>query len=344
MGQEIVTMIVDGVRHTNWKSMSVKYSAQSPERSFQIVAADEAPDLISAAWSFQPGTEVELYANQTLLVAGYINDLSISIDAETHDLRLSGRCKGQDCVDCSVNHGTHQWRGKALDAILNDTGSNTRFRTDEVLKPITVARANPGEPVFMLADRLARKQGLFLKAEADGTVLITKHGKNRHDGAIVEGFNMLKGEATFSDRDRHAEVKVKAQNGTGTGEASTQKEGVAKDEGARSGRSKAFLPDQNLDKSEAQTQADTIKSTRQGLSVKSTMVTQGFRDEGGNVWETGWLIYCQSTMLHLAQDMAIESVSLSQSGDRTISTLSLVDPKALGGKGGGKSRSGSAWS
>lgn len=345
MGKEIVTLIVGGIAYTAWKSMSVKYSAQSAEREFEVQAADEAPDLISNAWLFEPGTECELHSNGSLLVKGYINDLKINIASTAHDLRVSGRSAGQDVHDCSVKHKTKEWKNKTLLEIGNDTGSNVKFTSKEKLTPIPVVRANPGEKIFPFMDRHANNKGLFIHGKADGTVEITKHGKERHAGALVEGLNILEGSAEFSDRERHADYKVNGQQANGTGENAIHGKGEATDEGARPGRYLERMQDTNSNSQTAKERAEHMKRTRQGLSVKAEITTQGFRDEGGEIWETGKLVFCQSIMLHLSQDLCIESVTLSQDEGGSKSVLNLVDPSALGGEtaGGGKMSSGKIW-
>ena len=72
MQAEVVTLVVGGMPYTAWKSMSVKYTFGSQEITFEIVASDEAPDLMSNAWRFEPGTPCQLLATGTLLVDGFI--------------------------------------------------------------------------------------------------------------------------------------------------------------------------------------------------------------------------------------------------------------------------------
>lgn len=345
MQTELVSLVIGGVAYTAWRSISIKYSSQSPERSFSVVASDEAPDYISNAWVFEPGTPVQVLASGELVLDGYINDLEINIEAESHELRVSGRSKSQDAVDCSVDHKTHEWRNKRLDEIANSTGNNTRFRLDESMPPIDVVRANPGEKVWKFIDRHARAHGLFLTGQADGSVLITKHGKKRHAGALMEGNNLKVGAAKFSDRERHEKIKGKSQRAVGTGRRATQINEEVTDPGARKGRVLQIMPDHHLDKKRARTRAEVSRDTRQGLSVSLSATIPGWRDDGGRIWEAGWLVYCLSTMLHLSQDLAINTVELSQDegGSGTLAKLELVDPRALGGKGG-KSKSAKGWS
>lgn len=344
MQAEVVTLVVGGMPYTAWKSMSVKYTFGSQEITFEIVASDEAPDLMSNAWRFEPGTPCQLLATGTLLVDGFINDLDIHFNEQAHELRVAGRSKSQDAVDCSVDHGTHEWKKKSLDQIANDTGNNTRFRATEKLPPIDVVRANPGEKVAKFVDRHARSHGVFATAQRDGTVAIGKGGKERHAGAIVEGINLKRARVKFSDRDRHEKVKVKSQRAKGHGKANTRIKEEATDGGARKGRVLRFMPDHHMDKGRAKTRAEQARDKRIGESVHFNATLVGFRDEGGELWTVGKLVFCETVLGHLSEDLAINTVELSQNDHiGTISTLELCHPSALGGKGAGKSRSAKAW-
>lgn len=342
---EVVTLIAGGVPYTAWTSISIKYDAKSPERSFSVMAADEAPDLISAAWAFEPGNPVQVLGTGTLILDGFINTLDIDLEAEAHQMTVAGRCKGQDAVDCSVKHKTHEWRDKKLDAIANDTGNNTKFITDEALPNLSVVRANPGEKVAQFISRHARVSGHFISSTPQGKVKISKHGKERHAGAIVEGVNLLKGKATFDDKQRHASIKAKSQRHIGTKETATRIQEEAIDAGARAGRFLALMPHVDMSKGQARTRATHARDVRKGMSVKFTATLVGWRDEGGMIWTAGNLVYCHSILLHLDQDLCIESVELHQDEGSagTTATLQLVSPEALGGKGGGKSRSAGGW-
>lgn len=334
---EIVTLLVGGVAYTAWKSINIKYDAKSPERTFEVVAADEAPDLISAAWIFMPGTEVTVLATGIPVITGYINDLGIEIDHDKHELRVAGRGKGQDCVDCSVDHDTHEFRKKTLDKIGNEVSKNVKFVAKAPLRPLEVVRANPGETVFRFMERHARNENCYLYEKGDGTVEITQHGKERHAGAIIEGVNLKIGRATFSDRQRHEKVKAKGQRHKGKGKKNTQIKEEVTDPGARSGRVLRLMPHSDLDKGRARTWAQQAVDQRSGYGTKLSATIPGWRDEGGMIWEAGHLVFCQSIMLHLAQDLCIESVELHQdSSGGTTSHVVLVEPEALGGKGGGK--------
>jgi prophage tail gpP-like protein len=78
--------------------------------------------------------------------------------------------------------------------------------------------------------------------------------------------------------------------------------------------------------------------------LKANITGQGFRDDGGQLWTPGFLVFVDSPFLNLAGDMAVESVTWTQ-GRKSGSTaaLTLVDPRALGGQGRAGGDDGAGW-
>jgi hypothetical protein len=60
-----------------------------------------------------------------------------------------------------------------------------------------------------------------------------------------------------------------------------------------------------------------------------------YGDGNGALWDPEKLVFVESQKLKISQMMAIKKVRFLQNADRgTISIFDLVDPGALGGKGG----------
>lgn len=341
---EVVTLVVGGTVYTAWKSMSVKYSAESAERTFNLEAADETPDLIGRPFVFAPGTPCQLFSNGTLLIAGFVKDLAIPFGPTEHNLSVSGTTKGRDAHDNSTKHTKNEWENKTPLQVAQEVDPSINWATDEQLKPLKVFRANMGEKAFDIVTRAARSQNIYLHGLADGTVMLTRHGKQRHAGAIVEGINFHKGTANFSDEGRYNKTTVKGQQPDGTTAEDIQVSETAQDSSVREGRETIVYATKPVTRQEAKTLANQIRDRARGASVTASLTVVGFRDQLGEVWQTGNLVYVQSATLGLARDMAIKEVALSQDngGQGSLAQLELVDPSNLGGKGnsGGRQATG----
>lgn len=346
MGDEVVTVIAGGGQWTAWKKVSVKASFQDAARSFTITAAAE-PGGAATAWAFKVGTAVDILFNGSLACRGYVDRYQPKLSRhKVATVTISGRSKSQDFIDSSADHDTGQFKDKTpqeIGAELDKFGVG--IATDEQLDKVPVYRITPGETAFRCVEKLCREQGVFAVGQADGSIKITKGGKQRHAGALIEGVNMEECEADHNGSGRHSDVKVRGQRPIGHGEDNLQIEGTAQDGDVGRYRPVIIVHDGDTSKDRATKRAKTRRDREAGNSLKANVTVQGCHDDGGTLWEPGNLIFTQSQFLDITQDMAIESIELTQDrDDGSLTYLALVDPRALGGQGGKGGSAGAAWS
>ncbi|MGE0698354.1 MAG: phage baseplate assembly protein [Hyphomicrobiaceae bacterium] len=337
MGVEIVAVSVGGMEYRGWRSMSVRYGARSPERSFQVVGAigDEGP--AAAAFAINLNDPCVLTSNGDVLVVGRITEIEIDLEAEEHAIKLTGKSRGADAVKSSVDHPTHEWKNKdALDVAKSIDTSGIGYKTDEKLRKFDKIRCNVGDTQMKALQKIIGKDGLWLTGTEDGGIIITKHGKHRHAGGLIEGENAMKVKATFSSEDRMEKVKVKSHVPKGADTKEWRSKGEATDSGGRPGTVKVIVPKASMKPDEAKAHAENVADNRHGDSVKCSCQTQGFRDLGGRIWQPGWLVWCEVPSARLAHDLCVDTIELTQDQEPqgSVAHLTLVKPEALGGKGG----------
>ncbi|WP_316197728.1 phage baseplate assembly protein [Bradyrhizobium sp. SZCCHNS2002] len=345
LNEEVVTVIAGGRQWTAWRRVLVRASFQDAARSFQIEAAAE-PGGAATAWTFKAGTEIDILFNGSLACRGYVDRYQPKIGQHRRaEITISGRSKSQDFIDSSAVHDTGQFKSKdpqEIAATLDKFGVG--IAADVPLTKVPIYRITPGETAFRCLEKLCREQGVFPVGQADGSILITKGGRKRHAGAILEGVNMEEGEADHNWSGRHSDVIVRGQKPYGHGEDALQIEGIARDAEVGRYRPVIVFHDGDTDKDRARKRAQTRRDREAGNSLKASVTVQGFRDDGGTLWEPGSLIFTQSQFLDVNKDMAIETVTWSQDRtDGSLSVLSLVDPRALGGSGAKGGSAGTAW-
>lgn len=346
MGDEEVTVIAGGMQWTAWRRVTVKASFKSAARSFQIEAAAE-PGGAATAWAFKAGTQVDILFNGSLACRGYVDRYQPKIsEHKSAEITIAGRSKSQDFIDSSAVHDTGQFKNKnpqEIGSTLDKFGVG--ITTDETLDQVPVYRITPGETAFRCVEKLCREQGVFPVGQADGSIKITKGGKQRHAGAIIEGVNMKSGSADHNWAGRHSDVMVRGQRPIGHGADNLQVEGTAQDGDVGRYRPVVVVHDGDTSKDRATKRAKTRRDREAGNSLKAEVTVQGCHDDAGTLWEPGSLIFLQSVFLDVQQDMAIESIELSQDRESgSLSVLSLVDPRALGGSGSKGGSAGAAWS
>jgi prophage tail gpP-like protein len=260
-------------------------------------------------------------------------------------ISISGRGKSQDMIDCSAVHDTGHFANKTvLDIARALDKFGVGVSSDEKLTKIPIWRITPGESAFRAIEKICREQNLFCVGQPDGSLKITKGGKERHTGGLIEGVNIKVGEADFNYAGRHSDIIVRGQRPYGHGADALEIEARARD--AEVGRYRPVIinHDNDTDHERAAKRATTRRDREAGNSLKSNITVQGFRDDGGKLWTPGALVFVDSPFLNLAQDMAIETVTFSQIRDEgSLSVLALVDPRALGGKGTKGGTAGGEW-
>jgi prophage tail gpP-like protein len=346
MGPELVTVRANSALWSAFEKIEVHASFNHAVRSFSIHGAAE-PGPTATAWTFKAGTEIDILFNGDLAVRGYVDRYQPQLgEHKTAKFVASGRGKGQDFCDCAALHATGEFLNKtpleiaqALDAF------GVGITSDVQLDPVPVARITPGETAFRTVEKLLRAQGKFFVGQADGTIKITQAGSARHAGGIFEGINLKAGHADHDWSKRHSKIIVRGQRPFDHGDANLQIEATAEDNDVTRYRPTLVVHDGDLDAPRAKKRASYRRDREAGRSLKGNAIRlQGFRDDAGKLWEPGFLVWTESPFLDITQDMAIEGVRFTQTRKPgSESVLSLVDPRALGGKRAAGAKAGAAW-
>lgn len=353
---EIVTVEVGGQRYQSWKTVRVAASISDAARSFTLEVAAEA-GAFETAWTFRAGAEVKIYFNSDMVLHGYVDRYQPRIDGKNAEITITGRSKTADMIDSAAEKKGGRFEKKNIKQIAEELD---KFRCGiEVgegveLKEIPHYQIVPGETVFRALERMARSQGLALMGTAKGSLKITKGEKKRHAGGIVEGENLLQGEADHNWSNRHSKYIVKGQRAIGSNAENLEIQAAVDDKELPRYRPTVIVVEEDTDKDRAKGRAETRAKRAAGNALKASVTLQGFRDDDGMVWEPNRLIWVESAFLQIQQDMLVESIAFSQDGTAgTKTTLQLVDPKAhdtaASSKGGktskkrGVNKSGSQW-
>lgn len=342
MGEEIVTITVGGTSYTAFEEISWTAGIDEAARSFEVtIAAEIGPEATKAV--FSAGTPLTIHAGRDLILTGYVDKYSPSLGSNT--IRISGRSKSQDAIDCSANHKTGRVEKKTPVEIAREfaDGIDVEIETDQQLDKVEAYQLTPGETLFRLTEKLARRQGCTVTGTAKGSMKITKAGQKRHAGGLIEGVNIKLGDADHDWSNRHSSYTIRGQRAAGHGKGALEIEAQAKDSAVGRHRPVIVIAPDDVDEKSAKTRVENRKDRAAGNALTATITVQGWRDEAGTIYEPGHLIWTESPFLGVKQDMLIKSVSGSQGEGGTLGRLSLCDPRAFGGKKGKGNKSEKSW-
>ena len=353
---EIVTLTVDGQALQGWQGVHVTRSAKAAAIAFSLRASNPAwsaqarlvrrgkmveiftaPDAGSGLGSFNPG-------KADLLCRGYADDYEVESAPGSREVGISGRSKAGDAIDCPpVKHKTGLEENKTLlEAAKAFDEWGIGFSADITLQKLAEVQLVPGEPLFGTLEREARHIGALLTGQPDGSVKITRGGKNRHAGVLVHGQSPCKKwKLNCSIENKRSATHVRGQRSLGTGEEALRQEEVASDDSV--GRHRPHIVHHEGDhvRSELRRRAEWEMLRRSGSGISILVKVATWRDEAGRLWEPGHLIPVIWDEEEIDQDLAIATVVYNQDGGEgegeagTCADLTLVDPRTLGAKGGG---------
>jgi prophage tail gpP-like protein len=345
MTETIVAVAIDGTLFSGWTRAQVRAAVKEAARTFRLEVAAEAGGAITAS-KFKAGTKIEVRADGDIMLKGHVDSYSPSFDATSAKITISGRSNAADLIDSSPEHKTGHFKQKKLQEIakeLDQQGVGVTVEGEDIAIDWHI---NPGATIFRELEQIARSKDLVLTGQADGSIKAWTPGKSqkRHAGGIFEGQNLKSGNSTQDWSQRGSKYVVRGQKADGHGVDALELEAVAKDTGVDRNRPIIVVQKESTDKDRIKKRATRTRDRTAGASLTAEIIVQGFRDDGGTLWEPGWLVWIESEFLDLAQDMIIESVDFSLDDSGSTASLSLVDPRAYGGKSKSKgNKSGKTW-
>lgn len=347
MTAEVVTVLVDGVKYTAWKALCLRAAVKEACRSASLTIAAES-GAAATHRKFELFKPLKVYAGSDLVLDGYIDARAPHMGPMEAQIVVRIRAKGQDAVDCSCVHSTHEIRNKDPLEIAKELDKfGVGFSSQAELKKIPLFRVTKGETLFCAVERACRDQGLTLAGKADGGIDLwnAKAGLKRHKGGLVEGDNIKVVSAVHDGSNRHSEIYVHGQSYEKHGPQAQQIEGKALDATVPRYRPLILAHDGETDKTRAEGKARTRRDRAAGMGISATVLTPSWRDEAGTLWTPGLRVWVESEFADITQDMLLEAVDFKQGsdGEGTEAQLHLVDPRAHGGKAGKQNKSGKGW-
>lgn len=331
---EDVSLVVGGQMLRGFQEVNITRSAEQAAIGFGLKCTNPAwhPD----AWQLRLGAAVELRASGDLIVKGYIDEYEADHgEAGVHEVRVSGRSKAADCIDCPpARHKTGRVEGKDLLGVAREFDEfGVGFSADVALKPIARVQRNPGESAFATIEREARKQGVLLVGQPDGSIRMTRAGQRRHAGAIAEGQPPIrKFSVRFAETDKRSPVIVKGQRALGADGKALRQEVEEYDPSVQRYRPIILFAEGDATERELKRRAQWQRLRAAGRGISVSVTVAAWRDADGELWEPGRLLAVDLPSERLSQDLAVSAVTFTQNHLGTVAVLTLVDPPALGGK------------
>jgi prophage tail gpP-like protein len=207
-------LFVDGQEYAGWQSLRITRGLTRATSDFDLTVSERwAVGSSGSAWQILPGSKCEIrYGSETLLT-GWVDSYSPSYDATQHTVRLAGRSKTCDFVDCSVLVDGGQFMGMTVGDIAKQLAQPYKLDVNVLQdgKPEAEVQVQQGETCFALVERLSRLQALLVTDDAAGRLVLTRAGSGRATTQLRHGQNILAASSDLDNSKRYSECLVKAQ-------------------------------------------------------------------------------------------------------------------------------------
>lgn len=331
---DVVTLKVRGQVFEGWTSVRVSKGIQNPAGVFSLEYAQRT-DGPAPPVGIRTGDACEVSIGGAPVITGWVDATNPTFDARGRSLRVDGRDKAGDLVDCSALNSPGVWRDRTLVQIAADLaapfGLSITAQAD-VGPPFKAFALQQGETVWEAIERLARFRGLLAVSDAAGAVAFIKPGLVRAGFSLVQGEQLLAGSANHAAADRFSRYVLKGQSAgddaiNGASAAGPSAEAV--DAAITRYRPILIMAEEQATIASLKARAGWEASVRAAAGERPDLTVQGWRDPHGAIWKADLVVPVSAPWLDVEGDQLIADVtfSLDDTGGSTT-TLTCAPPDA----------------
>jgi prophage tail gpP-like protein len=333
---DAITLTVGGQRFEGWKDIEVSRDLETISGAFQIGLTERWPGH-SDKWDIEAGAPCELAIAGEKVLTGYIDAAEYGLTPDDHSVKIAGRDKTADLIDCSAIHSPGSWKNRKLEQIASDLAAPFGI----TVKAATATGAafprfalQPGESVFEAIDRMAKQRGVLPVATVDGNLELRRPGQVKAGYQLELGRNLES--ITFKNdvHERFSEYRVKG-HASGPdflkGHKASRPAAAAKDEAIPRYRPLIIVNENTGTVAGMSDRAKWEATVRAGRGQTATALVSGWRSPAGELYNFDRLVHVLAPLVGVDQDLLISGVSwrLSEQGSTTQLTLTRKEAYSL---------------
>lgn len=328
-----------------WTQIRVTRGIERLPSDFDLGMTERFPGELGSLM-VEPGMACQVRIDDDDVITGYIDDYMPSFDDQDHGIRVAGRSKCADLIDCAAEWpggqisnatvlGVAQKLGAVYGPVVNGKAEGIPVATD-VTDLVVLPQTNVmlGESAFEIIERMARFSAVLAYDRPDGSLFLTRVGTRRAASGFVEGVNIQRAYARYSAASRYSTYSAYIQSADtflDAGQAGNLI-GSAIDPNVTRHRGLVIISEGGgLGNDIAVQRARWEAARRVGRSRVITIVTDSWRDGAGALWEPNTQVQVTSPRLKLnAESLLIAEVTYQRDEySGTTATLTLLAPEAF---------------
>lgn len=334
------TLIIDSLAYGGWTRLEVQRGIEQIAGGFVLQLTSRYPG-VDEPMQLREGLACEVRLGNDLVISGYIDDFETDDTDTSSSVRVSGRDKTADLVDCSAIFKTGQWRGVKLEQIVADIARD--FKINVVVSPGTDTgdvfkrfALEEGEKAFDAIDRACRLRAVLVTSTPDGNLLITTASTVSSGVHLVEGLNMKKFNSKHSWKERHSEIILKGQvpgDDHENGAAAAHLKAAAKDAEISRYRPLVVIAEHGTSTKSLADRAAWEVKVRMGRGKRGGCTVVGWRTgkdgQEGPLWQSNTLVHVTSDRMNIDRELLIVSCSYQLTEQGKVTDLTFARPEAF---------------
>ncbi len=344
-------LLIDGRQYGGWTSARVTRGLTRCATDFDIEVSERWAGQ-NEPWQIKPFAKCEIFAGRDRMMTGFVDSYSPSGTATSHSVRINGRSKTMDLIDCMPDIQSGQFAGYRLSAIaraiLGLFGLEVVIQTPHAERVIPNVNLEPAETAWAFLERLCRLVGVLATDDEQGRLVLTNVGNTKASGALVYGRNITRYTGDLSGEKRWSDYILKGQAGVGgggggggiwsgaggiytsggpAGTVQTALRVETKDPDVPRYRPHIGVAESQMTLDQMRHRVEWQKRFAFGQSVSATISVPGWRQPNGTLWRVNQIVPVDCQMLGVKQDLLISAVTwtLSPQGHETEFTLNPVE-------------------
>lgn len=342
MSKDTISLFIAGKEfNKDWSQIRVTRSLDTLCGSFEFNATQRSPFNMSE-WPIKMGAACSVKVAGKLVITGYIEDININYDKDSHSVQIAGRDKTADLVDCTRakkewSFGEGQRVSNIIKKLIEPHGIELVIDTPAENGASKIfqysVKFDTGAPLIDYILSIVKKFGLFPIATPEGKLLLTTGDATKQAGTMLErGVNILSGGLKQSNKEVYSVYLSVGQLG-GKDNISpknfTYKSIFDGDFGLVTRyRPLANIPDVGGDTKRARDQAYWEAKYRAANARLLGYSVQGWTQSNGDLWEPHSLVFVTDELFNDAtRQFLINACEYLQTEKGTITSMQLCSPE-----------------
>ena len=198
---EDISIVVGDTAISGWTKIRISRGLQRLPMDFDIEMTENYPGTVNV--DVRPGQACQIFSGNDILLTGYIDKWVGSIDGENHTIRVTGRSKCMDLVDCSIQIPPFSYSGMTAADVIGAICSQYNIPVAVVVDK-TVSKnfmelvfpsfiVNMGQTPYSKIDEICKWAGFLFYDDALGQLVVAQNiGKINPNNAIATIYNGFK--------------------------------------------------------------------------------------------------------------------------------------------------------